>query len=260
MTEQVTEPKFEEDEISLKELILKIKDWYRYLVSKWLTILIAGLLGAGMGLLYSIHRKPIYTATLTFALEEKGGGSSLSNYAGLASQFGINFGGGSSSAFSEDNIMALMKSRLLVTQTLLSKANNNGREESLADFYININHYRKAWKNKPELQSISFSINANMDSLSFIQDSLLGIFYEQIIKSNLTVNKPDTKSSLIEVQFKSINELFSKEFTENLVRKVSAFYISTKTKQEALNVDILQNRLDSVRREFTGALYGTASA
>ncbi|MGH2644300.1 MAG: Wzz/FepE/Etk N-terminal domain-containing protein, partial [Chitinophagaceae bacterium] len=73
------------DEISLKELILKLQAGYRYLRSKWVIILIAAIIGGGLGLIYSILKKPQYIATLTFALEEKSQGSQLGAYAGIVS-------------------------------------------------------------------------------------------------------------------------------------------------------------------------------
>ena len=68
------EPKVQ-DEISLKELIQKGKEWFSYLLSQWKIIVLAGFIGAVLGVTYSFMKKPVYTATLTFALEdEKGGG------------------------------------------------------------------------------------------------------------------------------------------------------------------------------------------
>ncbi len=252
-------PNIDSDEISLKELLLKLQEWYHYLRSKWVIILIAGIIGGALGLGYSIYKKPVYTATLTFALEEKTQGSSLGAYAGLASQFGIDLGGGGGSIFSGDNIMELMKSRLMITKTLLSGVNINGKEQSLADYYIDINKFRETWQKSRKVPGdISFPVNANLDSLSYIRDSLVGNFYQQLLKSNLTVDKPDKKLNIIAVTCKSLNELFAKYFTETLVKNVSSFYIQTKTKRSEANVDILQNRLDSVRRAYNGALYGTA--
>jgi uncharacterized protein involved in exopolysaccharide biosynthesis len=46
------------DEISLKELIFKFSEWWKYLVSRWVIILIAGLLGGGIGLTYALISKP----------------------------------------------------------------------------------------------------------------------------------------------------------------------------------------------------------
>src|SRR5690554_6978570 len=79
------------DEISLKELILKIQEWWRYLLSKWLVILIVGILGGILGLLYSLNKKPTYIASLTFVLEEESKGG-LGSLGGLAAMAGINLG------------------------------------------------------------------------------------------------------------------------------------------------------------------------
>src|SRR2546428_5922946 len=83
-----------DDEISLKEVIYKLREWWQYLLSKWVTIVIAGLIGSALGLGYAFFQKPVYTAQVTFALEEDKGGGGLGAYAGLASQFGIDMGGG----------------------------------------------------------------------------------------------------------------------------------------------------------------------
>lgn len=47
------------DEISLKELLQKIKMWYNYLLSQWKIIVLAGTIGAILGVTYSILKKPI---------------------------------------------------------------------------------------------------------------------------------------------------------------------------------------------------------
>ena len=67
-----------QDEISLKELILKMKEWVLYLKSKWVIIFFAGFFGALIGFAYAYFQKPTFTATLSFALEdEKAGGGGL---------------------------------------------------------------------------------------------------------------------------------------------------------------------------------------
>lgn len=44
----------QEDEISLKDLILKIKEWWQYLWSKKWIIIAAGLIGGLLGLGYAV--------------------------------------------------------------------------------------------------------------------------------------------------------------------------------------------------------------
>jgi len=43
----------EQDEISLKELLLKIKDWYRFLLTKWVVIVAACIIGGAIGVGYA---------------------------------------------------------------------------------------------------------------------------------------------------------------------------------------------------------------
>lgn len=59
------------DEISLKDFILKVKSLIIYLFYEWKVILFVGILGGLLGLAYSFTKKPIYTATLSFAMMRK---------------------------------------------------------------------------------------------------------------------------------------------------------------------------------------------
>jgi LPS O-antigen subunit length determinant protein (WzzB/FepE family) len=67
------------DEITLKEILVKAKEWYVYLLSKKNKVILAAIAGAILGLGYSIFKKPIYTASLTYALEDGKSGGGLGN-------------------------------------------------------------------------------------------------------------------------------------------------------------------------------------
>ena len=89
----------------LKELILNLQDWYDYLLSKWRTIIIFGLLGAIMGFLVANYKKTVYVATSTFVLEDDNSSAgSLGNIGGLASIAGIQLSSGGG-IFQGDNII-----------------------------------------------------------------------------------------------------------------------------------------------------------
>ncbi|MGB4775293.1 MAG: lipopolysaccharide biosynthesis protein [Daejeonella sp.] len=248
------------DEISLKELILKSKAWLKYLFSKWLIIVIIGLIGSGIGYIYANSKKPIYKAELSFALEDEKSSGGIGGALGLASQFGFDLGGGGGGAFAGDNLLQLMKSRSMVEKALLTTVDIKGKKQTLAEFYINFNKFRDQWKNKPELANVHFLPNSDRSKFSLQQDSLLGEFHKTLINNNLSVAKVDKKLSIISVNVKSGNELFSKFFTELLVKEVSDFYVETKIKKSIQNVSILQHQTDSVRRELNGAISSVAAS
>jgi uncharacterized protein involved in exopolysaccharide biosynthesis len=252
-----------EDEISLKELILKIKDWYRFLLTKWLVILAAGIIGGAIGVGYALFTKPEYTANLSFALEdEKQGGGGLSGALGLASSLGIDLGGSAGGAFSGANLIELMKSRNIVEKSLLNPITVNGKTQSFAQYYVSFNELNKDWDNKPLLKSIVFAPDADRSKFTLQQDSILGKIYESVAGANglLSVAQKDKKISIINIEVKSTDELFSKAFTESIAQEVSGYYIEIKSKKARQNMEILQRQTDSIRAELNGAITGVAAA
>ncbi len=162
------------DEISLKELILKIHDWWKYLLSKWLIIVAFGLLGAVLGLVYAILQKPVYTASTTFVLEDEKGSGGIGNLAGLASMAGIDVGGGGGGIFQGDNILSLYKSRTMLEQTLLTSVSIDGKPQLLVDRYIAFNHLRKKWEEKTALSNLKFKAYTLQTAPNRLRDSVLG--------------------------------------------------------------------------------------
>ena len=248
------------DEISLRELIEKGKEWYAYLLSQWKIILLAGIIGACLGLAYSFIKKPIYTATLSFALEDEKGGGGLGGALGLASSFGIDLGGGGGSIFTGSNLTELFKSRAMVEKTLLSPVVVDGKTVSLAEMYIQNNKWRDKWKDKPKLSALQFLPDTKRKYFTREHDSILGVMYQDLSKTGLAVGQKDKKIAIITIDVNSTNELFSKYFTEALVKEVSDFYVMTKSKKARMNMDILERQTDSIRGELNGAITGVAVA
>lgn len=247
------------DEMSFKELVQKLKDWSHYLLSQWKIIILAGIVGAILGLTYSITKKPVYTATLSFALEdEKGGG--MGGALGLASSFGLDLGGSGGGIFTGSNLAELFKSRSMVEKTLLMPVNINGETISLAEMYIQSNGWRDSWNDSPKFKRIEFLPNSDRKKFVRVQDSILGVIYKNLSQGGLAVGQRDKKISIINIDVSSNNELFAKYFCEALAKQVGNFYIETKSKKARLNMAILERQVDSIRGELNGAITGVAIA
>jgi hypothetical protein len=250
------------DEISLKDLIIKLKEWFTFLKSKWKIILLSGIIGGLIGLTIAWFEKPSYKATLTFAMEEeRGAGGGLSGAIGLASSFGIDLGGaGGGGAFAATNLTELMKSRLIVEKVLLSPVFINGKTTSLADYYIQINELRKVWQKNPRLKYINFPYNSDRTKFTLQQDSILQQIHKNLIdKDHLSIMQKDKKVTILSIEVKSLDEQFSKIFCESIAKETSDFYIETKSKKAKINTDVLQKQVDSVRNELNSAITGVAA-
>lgn len=246
-----------DNQLTLSELLGKSREVIYYLKLKWLTLLLAVLIGAVLGAGYALLKKNVYKAELSFVLADQSSGGGLSAYAGIASQFGIDLGGvgESSSLFQGDNILEFIKSRRMISETLLHPVNLNGKSELLANRYAEVAGFQQDWAKDAATQGFRFTTGQGR-----LQDSLIQVLYQRLIKKTLTVAKPDKKLNIIKVTTQSTDELFAKVFTERLIQRVMDFYVETKTKKEQDNLNILTRQVDSVRKELNKALGGVAAA
>ena len=250
---EANQPQFTDssDEISLAELWLKVKSVVAYLWGyKFLIVAVGLLFGAG-GYFKVKLAKPSYTASLTFALEQGGGGGGLS---GLASQFGFSMGAGAE-GLGGDNLLSLMKSRRIVQDVLLSPIYVNG------DSLLLVNQYVAA---EPKLK-------AKWDSLGLYpmiavkccdpkQDSALGVVVKSVSENSLAVSKVDKKLSFVTVSYTGTDPVFTGAFVELLTAKSTEFYVQTKMANSTANIAKLEQRVDSVSAELQAAMVGYASA
>ncbi|SEK99963.1 Chain length determinant protein [Chitinophaga rupis] len=249
-----------EEVITLKDIILKLQEWRTYLLKHWIIIVSCGLAGAGLGLTYAYLMKPKYVGELTFVMEDSKS-NPLASYMGLASQFGIDLGGGSSSGvFQGDNIMKFLQSRLMIEKTLLSPVIVEGRKISLADLYMNANEINKGWDKVTALKGLHFPLGLSRSKFTLKQDSVLNTIHERIVKGDLDISKLDKKLGFISVKCTSRSETFSKAFTEQLVKEATQFYVNTKIMRSKVNVDKLQLSADSLESLLNHKTYAIAAS
>jgi hypothetical protein len=227
-------------------------------------ILAVSVLGGIIGGVYAYMQKPVYTSNITFVLEEGGTSGGLGGLGGLASVVGINVGDNSGGGlFQGDNILELYKSRSMIEKALFTSVPLDGRNELLINYYIKFNNLRESWDKNPALKGIqfdsSFIANASKGVHDRTKDSIIAVIVNDIKVNNLNVSKIDKKLSVINAEVKAKDEIFAKEFNDQIVKTVNDFYIQTKTKKSLENVEILQQNTDSVRTVMNGSIYTSAA-
>lgn len=242
------------DEMSLKEIVEIFKKWFGFLYGKKIFFLIISCCFGIAAFFYAKSIELEYSAKTSFILstENKSGG-----LISAVSQFGLDLGsGGGGDMFSSDNIMMLFKSRLMLQKALMMKIDNSN--ETLLNYYIRKSKFAKIISGNPRLAgSFPFPDDASKP-LSLVQDSLIRIIRSTIVNENLTVEKPDKKNSLIEVEVKSKDEFFSYNLVNSLVNQTIDFYVQTKTKVARENVKMLSNTADSLRSILAQIVSGNA--
>lgn len=238
------------EQITLVQAKNRLNNWWKYILSKWIWIGLAGILFGLGGIYYASIQKPVYIAELTFAAEsDKGGGG----YASLASQFGIEMGGG---AFEGENLIELLKSRLLIDKTFLTEVQVNGKRQLLIEYYID--YLTDGNKQDTTFSRVTFS--ADQKPGYRLRDSMMKVFYFHITKGALGINKIDKRLDIISAKLYHRDERFAKLFIETLTNNAIQYYVDYKIKKAKQNVEILQRQTDSLRRLISGGIISIAQS
>jgi uncharacterized protein involved in exopolysaccharide biosynthesis len=239
------------DEVTLKELIMKVRDWFTYLWGyKW-RILLAGLLGGALGFVYAKYfTKPTYTSVVSFTLEQKSGGGAGA-LGGLASSLGLGDipTGSSSGMFGGENVLYLMKSNRIIHQSL-KEVQSDLKGDHLLNAYLKI-HFDKPLKEK-KIKLFA----KNLDSVEFTrqQDSLLLLITKNIRETQIVAERQDKKTTIINLEVKDNNEQWAYLFSKALVKNAIDLYLEIKVGKLMRTELELTQKKDSIRGLLDGSI------
>jgi uncharacterized protein involved in exopolysaccharide biosynthesis len=228
-----------------------------FILRRWLIFLIAGIFGGLSGFLFAYLSKPQFESRLSFSLDAGTGSDGISGAMNLAAQLGLGVGG-TGALFEGDNIIEIIKSRRMIEKVLLTSDNINGKNQTLAETYLDISGYREKLEKKPRTQGVHFPLGSTKESLNYVQDSVLFEIYERMVKKDIHPGRPDKKLSLYELKVTSSNEKFTKVFTDRLIEVAGEYYIEITTKKEKETVEVLEQSIDSITKKVSSGLSSRA--
>lgn len=244
------QPTYEEDEITLKEVILKIQEFileaWRH---KW-WIVAAGLGFAAIFLVRAMLEKPTYTATLTFMVNEDEGGS-MGGIATILGQFGLS-SGSRSGRFNMEKIMALARSRRIVQEVLFEQADLNGKHDYIANHIIDFYDYHQAWEKDTLLSGFYF----RNDSITLFKEierkALLAIYGRMVGNPQKEVEGLmdigyNEETGILSLNVKSYEEVLSIIIANKAYEKLSRYYIEKTTEQQQKTYNTLKFKVDSIQ-------------
>lgn len=243
-----------DEQVSLKDIIIKSREWIRYLLSKWILIGAIGLTGGIIGFLYGYFAKPTYTASLSFVLQSNNNTGYLT---GLASQFGIDLGVSTNDVFSGENIITLMNSQSIIKRILFREVPDS--KDVLANMIARDLEMDKGWASNERTKN-AFPFPTDANKLTPIQDSLVREMYKTVTEGFIHVSRPDKNASFYVVDATSKKELIAFYLAKYVVDETTKFYIETKTSVSKKNLGMLQKEADSLRILLSGAISSTASS
>ena len=247
---------------SLSELILSARNWFIYLKSKWLILLIVTLLGIGAGITLSLTATRKYIAKATFVLDESGQDNGLSALSGGLSMLGVSTPG-DANLFAGDNLVWLYASDKMIGETLMQYMDSLTQPKLLLLKLLEIDDDLQDTERKIKEKDKNYTPipqQIAQKDLTLSQRRILNAGINIIRKNYLTVKTEDKTTGIISVTFTSKSESFSEQFTKELVERVNKFYFNTKTKKAAEQVAILQKKVDEINAAMNTSMTEAAVA
>jgi hypothetical protein len=258
---QISSQTHQEDEITLKDLIVKIKEYGVEVRKNWKTLVLF-VIPITAFMLYKAITTPItYISTLTFMVNENEGGMGMGAAAGILGMLGA---GGEKNNL--DKILELSKSQRILNEALLTKVDINGKN----DFYINhiINIYdlpHTDWVKDPEMSKGVSIRSTNIDSFSRVELSALKSVYNRIVGSPTSSIQPlyatsaSKQTSIMKMSFNSLSEELSVRFLKTLYDRLNIFYVSKSIEKQKYTYEVVVEKADSIKKLLYGREYAKAS-
>ena len=246
------------DEISLKDLILKVKNLWKLFLSNIKTILLISLIGGALGLVYAWMSKPVYEAKMTFVMRAESN-NMLSSLSGLSSLFGA--GTSAASASPMDRILQLLGSERIVGEALLSESTIEGKNDLIINHLIAIEGLKEKWKKDTVLNIVSFSKSDRFETLSYAQRKAIKylkgfVAGKEVIltlkdfvagKEVILTKGFDKKSGVIKFAVTHANEELSIALTNAIYNRIVDFYSKESMSTITPKLEVLQNKVDSIK-------------
>jgi len=232
-----TQPKAD-DEITLKDIILKIQEWWSIVWPQRTKIIALSLaIGLVSALYTKFFTKPTYSASYQLFFEEESGG--MSSAMRLASSFGLGIGGGSAS--SSTTVEQYLTSRDNISQAL--------REELDSGLLVN-RYYERAFEKDEEFaEEFALKFGSNQRYTDSIITEITLDLNEAYLGTSL-----DEETGVVSFSINGKDESFVYDLAGLLVANTEEAFIDFKKEKSLSAVNAFQGKVDSLELAIDATL------
>ena len=241
-------------EISLKDVILTIKDHLREVRSRISTLLIFLSLSGLYFIYHYLTDVTEYVAECSFMLNEKENSLGISNILG---EFGL--GGGNE--FRLEKIVELAKTRTMTASVMFEEAEIDGQNDFLANHFINTLEGQNEWigssflSKNDELHGFRFESN-EMTQFSRLENRALQTLNRRL-KERLSTDISDI-TGILKFSFVSTDEGVSYEVMHRLYSNLGDYYTNKRIEKQEATYRTIAAKCDSIETALNAKEYELA--
>jgi len=238
--------KYTNADYELKRSVLTLIDYFKELFRKWYIYILCFLLLGIPAYLYFCTLEKTYTANLTLMTNDESS-STYSPLSQIAGQFGINAPKG---GVSSEKIVELLRTRKIILSTLTKKDIIDDKNDLLINHFFRLYNMNEEYVETPELQDFIFE-SKSTSNYTWKENKISQDIYKKIIGNFLSAGT--SENGIINVNFTSESESFSKVFLDHLYDTLSGFYISKTNQKQRETFEIVKEYTDSLNYSLRNA-------
>ena len=249
-----------DDEITLKELILKIGEYWRELWRNWWLIGLIAVPFIAYKAFDAITTEPIYPAVLTFMVDEDEG-NSLAGMSSILGQIGL--GGIRRGKYNLDKILEISKSRRVLQMALFRKSDLGSGEDYLANHLIRQFDLHKKWQDDTSgLQGFLYTRGdvSRFNALEFaVLKKLQGLLNGNESKDGIYFTSYNEDTGIMTLRIDSPTEALSIALVDTIFSRLTVYYVEKSTEKATDTYDLMKEKTDSLAAALKAAEFSLAS-
>jgi G-rich domain on putative tyrosine kinase len=272
------QPYLENDEITLKELLLKLSEYGQEVRKNWFIIALICLATTGFFMYKAFVNRPEYLAKLTFMVNTDDSKSAGGAAASILGQFGL---GGGDSKDNLDKILALSKTNTILEKALFRKVTVDGVTDCYANELIRDLLIHEKWeKDTSGLKGFLFSTtdlakpnrkesltgylysDDNTNKLTRVESNALKALIDKLVGNEGEVplfnSNYDKKTGIMSLTLNTYSEDLSIKLLEEIYLQLSKFYIDKTVEKQKRSYELVSAKADSIESALNGVEYRQA--
>ncbi len=260
------------DEVSLKEIILKIKEYLFAIWNAKLLLSLFALFFAAIFILKNVTTKPTFPASLSFMINDEEQSSSI-GVGSILGQFGLGSGG---SEYNLDKVLELSKSRKITQNALFNNVIILDKKTYLANHLIEYFESKNEWGNRKwhkallgptdvlPLKGFRFS-NDSISNFTTLENKALKSLHQKIIGNKavgvegILETEYSETSGIMYMTTRAENPELSIHVTKELFSELSEYYVEKTIEKQNHTFKILKEKTDSISGTLASTQYQLAS-
>ncbi len=248
-------------DVSFRIYILKARDYFSEILRYWYIPATCALLVAAYQVYKYSSFVPLYTAQITFSIDEDEGGGQA-GLTGMLSQMGL--GTLRPTRYNFDKILELSRSRRVVQEAMFAKITVDGKEDFLANHVIRIYEIDTQDEDGSKEGPFVFT-HDSFPAFRLQENEMLKSVYHFIIgppkNPELALLKADYNedSNILSLTASTKNESLSIELARRMFQSLSNYYVNKAIEKAQKTYRIVSTKRDSVLGVLRSAEYQLAN-